>query len=329
MKAIALISGGLDSSLAIKAVQLQGIEVITLHFVIPFVKYDIKNAHTLAAAKIAQQLNCRFMLVDLGEEYLLMFKNPKHGYGRNINPCIDCKILMLKRAREIMEKERASFVVTGEVVGQRPMSQHKPILAHITKESGLKGLLVRPLSAKLLPLTVPQEKGWLKEEFLFDISGRGRRRQLELAGRWGIREFPWPGGGCLLTDPSFARRVRDLIKHDQLSPSDVELSKAGRYFRIRPSFWLCVGRNQESNEKLRANAQKGDYVFEPKDLAGPTAIGRGAMSAEVKRICARVVARYTAKDKRLNIIMRVWGKDHQETISTKALAESSINKMRI
>lgn len=269
MKALVLISGGLDSSLTVRAIQKQGIEVLAVHFLTPFSPLTTATIHTSRQKKIAEQLGCEFKAIDLGDEYLQMLKNPKYGYGKHTNPCIDCKIFMLKKAKNLMNEVGASFVATGEVLGQRPMSQHKRALQTIEQESGLTGLLLRPLSALLLPATIPQKEGWLKQEFLFDIDGRSRKRQLALAKEWGIEGYSWPGGGCLLTDKYFSKRLDDLIAHEQLSLHTVELAKIGRYFRISPSVHLSVGRNEEENKTLLTLTAKDDIIFSPLNIPGP------------------------------------------------------------
>jgi tRNA-specific 2-thiouridylase len=329
MKAIAMISGGLDSSLAIKAIQNQGIEVVAIHFLIPFVKHDKTSIYDAAAKKITDKLKCQFRLEVLYDEYLEMLKNPKHGLGKRFNPCIDCKILMLKKARGIMKEIGASFVFTGEVLGQRPMSQNKQSLQRIEQESGLEGLLVRPLTALLLPQTIPQEKGWLKKELLFDIKGRGRRRQIELAEEWGIEDYPWPGGGCLLTDPAFCNRLKDLAKHDQVTITNIERLKIGRYFRISPSFILTVGRNEKENNKLLGLAAKDDIIFEPTALPGPTAIGRGVFNDKVKTICSQIIAHYTAKEKAVEVRIKTLSNDQEETITAERIPEKTLKELRI
>jgi len=326
MKVVVLISGGLDSSLAIKAIQNQGIEVLAINFLIPFLKYDLPNSHSFFAKRIAEQLGCEFKIIALTDDYLEMLKNPKHGYGKNFNPCIDCKILMLKQAKNIMTEVKASFIATGEVLGQRPMSQQRQSLKRIEEESGLKGLLVRPLSALLLASTIPQEKGWLREEFLFNIQGRGRRRQIDLAKEWGVEEYPWPGGGCLLTDSHFCRRLKDLLKYDKLSIEDIELLKLGRHFRITPDFKLIVGRDKEENEKLFSLAKKEDLLFEPKNLPGPTGIGRGLAGQELKDIAAGIIARYTCLSSEVEIAYGVVSGKEKKLKFVKGMDEKQLKK---
>ena len=323
-KAIALLSGGLDSSLAIRAIQHQGIEVVGLHCVIPFLRHETETVCESSAQKIAEQLTCRLRVLDISEEFLSVLKDPSHGYGKNLNPCIDCKILMLKKAKQVMLEEGAQFVITGEVVNQRPMSQHLRSLQEIEKESGLTGLLVRPLSALVLPKTIPQEKGWLKEGYLFDISGRARSRQIELADQWGLKDYPWPGGGCRLTDTSFCHRISDLMAYDALSVENVKLAKRGRFFRINPRSFLIVGRDETENGMLGAQVMLNDTVFYPYVLSGPTAVGRGPMDEEEVITCSRIVARYTQRQEKIEIKVVQGGQE--KVVSVEELSHEELKE---
>ncbi|MBU2251012.1 MAG: 7-cyano-7-deazaguanine synthase, partial [Candidatus Omnitrophica bacterium] len=228
MKAVALFSGGLDSTLAIKVMVDQGTEVVALNFTSPFCRCQRGEGCSVPISSRAKDLGVTFKSMYLGEEYLEIVKNPKHGYGRNCNPCIDCRILKLKKARILMETIGASFLITGEVLGQRPMSQHREALRIIEKESGLEGLILRPLSAKLFEPTLPEKKGWVNREALLDISGRTRKPQIQLADQLGIKDYPCPAGGCLLADPGFSKRLRDIFQHDEFNLDNVELLKIGR-----------------------------------------------------------------------------------------------------
>ncbi len=287
MKAIGLVSGGIDSALAVWVMKQQGIEVIALHFLSPF------WGKGETAKKMAQASGVTLREVEVGEDYFTMLKNPRYGYGTQMNPCIDCKIWMLRQAKAIMEAEGASFVFTGEVLGQRPKSQMRNTLRLIEKESGLAGFLVRPLSAKLLPPTVPEERGWIIRESLLDVSGRGRSKQLELAQAWGVQFFSPPAGGCLLTEPNFARRLRDLLRSGETwNRVNIELLKIGRHFRLTPSFKLIVGRNEEENERLKAFYHTGDLFLFPLGGKGPCALGRGIWNLELEKEAASLVARY-------------------------------------
>jgi tRNA U34 2-thiouridine synthase MnmA/TrmU len=324
----------LDSALAVKAIQKQGLAVLAINFLIPFlhsvrsVKLKRKeNEISNGVKRIAEQPGCEFETVTLADDYLKMLESPKHGYGKNLNPCIDCKILMLKQAKRIMVGAGASFVATGEVLGQRPMSQHKQSLQRIEKESGLSGLLVRPLSALLLPVTIPQERGWLKEEFLFDIQGRARKRQISLAREWGIEDYPWPGGGCLLTDPHFCRRLKDLLKYGKLSVKAIELLKLGRHFRVSADFKLVVGRDEAENQRLVSLACGRDLLFEPKSLAGPTGIGRGVANQKQKSIAAGIIARYTRSDSKVEVVCRTVSGKNRETRFIKGMGKKQLDRL--
>ncbi len=220
-------------------------------------------------------------------------KKPKHGYGSNMNPCLDCRILLFKKAKEAMEKEDASFVITGEVLGQRPMSQRLEAMRLIEKESGLAGLVVRPLSAKVLAPTIPEQKGWIDREKLLAISGRGRREQMDLATDLGINDYPCPSGGCLLTDPGFSLRLKDLMRYQDLGLEDVNLLKIGRHFRLSQGLKLIVGRNESENNRLEALRKEGEPFFQPQELAGPSPILKGEIADNsLLETASRIVAKY-------------------------------------
>ncbi len=295
MKAIVLLSGGLDSTLAAKVVQDLGIELIAFNTISPFCLCNHRTATGCfhGASAVAKDLGIRFLCQDVAEEFLEIVKAPAHGYGSNINPCIDCRLLLFKKARELMVKEGAAFVITGEVVGQRPMSQQPRTLLLIEKESGLAGLVVRPLSAGVLEPSIPELNGWIPRERLLAFHGRGRREQFALAEKFGINDYPCPSGGCLLTDPSFSKRVKDLIKHNEFTLDNVKLLKVGRHFRLTKEVKLIVGRNEEENERLLAFAREGDYVFTPPDdIAGPNALAKGLLTRELIELAGSIVARY-------------------------------------
>jgi hypothetical protein len=234
-----------------------------------------------------------------------------------MNPCIDCRILFFQKSKELMEENGASFIITGEVMGQRPMSQFRRQMDLIEKEAGLDGLVVRPLSARLLPPTIPEKNGWISRERMLDIAGRSRKPQMALAKDLGINDYPCAAGGCLLTDPEFANRIRDLIKHDELDMQNIDLLKAGRYFRLTPSAKLIVGRNENENKMLTLLAKEGDYIFEPVTINGPTAVGKGPFSQKLLEVACQIVARYCDRD----------GKPDTD-ISYKRLPESEAKMIR-
>ncbi|MDD5355759.1 MAG: tRNA 4-thiouridine(8) synthase ThiI [Candidatus Omnitrophica bacterium] len=332
MKAIALISGGLDSILAAKIILDQGIEVIGLSCVTPFSVCAHKEDCGCVVRRAAKKLGIELAVIDLAQDFLDMLENPSHGYGSNMNPCIDCKILMLKKAKELMQKIGAQFIVTGEVLGQRPMSQKGQAMKLIEEQSGTQGVLVRPLSAKLLEPAEPEKSGWINREKLFAISGRGRKDQLVLAAQLNIDDYSAPAGGCLLTYEGYSKKVRDLIRHNQLTLDNVSLLKIGRHFRISPKHKLIVGRDEEENIRLFALAEKGNLVYEPDDeIRGPVALGRGEISSEAEiEQCCRIVARYCDDNNReLEIIAKKRGEDFQKSFICLPLEDSKLRALRI
>ncbi|MCF7871053.1 MAG: 7-cyano-7-deazaguanine synthase [Candidatus Omnitrophica bacterium] len=299
-KAIALLSGGLDSILAAQQVKEEGVEVTALHFNNPF-SVSPEGQKKELLGKISNQLGLKLNNEALGKDYLSIIKKPKFGYGKNLNPCIDCRIYMLRKTKQYMKSSGASFIVTGEVLGQRPMSQHHKALFDIEKESGLKEMILRPLSAKLFPETIPEKKGWVERNNLLSISGRSRKIQLQLADKYKIKDYFWAGGGCLLTDSNFCRRLEDIIKIDQLNLANIELLKVGRHFRFGPSFKFIVGRDEKENQKLDYLKKENDYLFKPIDQAGPTGLGRGKINESIKELCTKIITRYSSGDQDFKI----------------------------
>ncbi|MFA4984620.1 MAG: tRNA 4-thiouridine(8) synthase ThiI [Candidatus Omnitrophota bacterium] len=295
MKAIALISGGLDSLVAVSLVKKQGVAVTPLYFKTPFSKRD-KNPKLNSEESLRKRLaalGLKLETIDISGAFLKMLLEPPHGFGSNMNPCIDCKITMLSMARELMPKIGASFVFTGEVLGQRPMSQNRRTMELIEESCGLKGFLLRPLSARLLEETIPEREGWVRRDKLLGISGRGRRPQMELARGLGIKDYPNAAGGCLLTDAGFSGRLKELVIHRELNARTAELLKLGRHFRLSPRAKLIVGRNEEENNALVAMAAEGDYLFMPADdMAGPSSIGLGEFDSGLVELSCAVTCRY-------------------------------------
>jgi tRNA U34 2-thiouridine synthase MnmA/TrmU len=268
VKALVLFSGGLDSMLSAKILMEQGIKVIPVYFKSYFFGPEI-------AKKSAEILGLKLKVIDISKEHLKIVRKPKFGYGQSMNPCIDCHLLMLKKAKEIMKKEKFDFVATGEVLGERPMSQNKKALELIEKLSSLKGYLLRPLSAKLLEPTIPEKKRLVDREKLFDIKGRSRKRQIELTKKFGIKWYPSPAGGCILTDLEFGKRLKELFeKKKKIDENDIELLKLGRHFWF-DDIKIIVGRNHEENLKIKKLARKGDILIEMKNYTGPTTLIRG------------------------------------------------------
>ncbi|RUM61832.1 MAG: hypothetical protein DSY59_01170 [Persephonella sp.] len=310
IKAVALYSGGLDSTLAIKLIQNQGIDVLALHFYTGFCITETKRrrgekkpdgSHYInPALKYAAKYGFPIEIVDISEEYFNIIQNPKYGYGANINPCIDCRAFMYKMAREIMDEIGANFIISGEVLNQRPMSQHLQAMKIIEREAGVEGLVLKPLSAKLLPPTIPEIKGWVDREKLECISGRSRKRQIELARELGIDEYEQPAGGCCyLTDENFARKYKEVISVEgSITRDDLTLLTAGRHFRLETKTKVIVSRNEGEGNFLRGFKNRY-WFFEP--------IGKGAVAiaktiedrdlteGEILEI-ANLVARYSKTD---------------------------------
>lgn len=291
-KAISLISGGLDSTLASKLIMEQGIDVVALHFTSPFSSRREKE-QGLQAERVARELGIRLILKDKGFEYFNVVKSPRYGYGKNINPCIDCRIFMLQKTREIMAAVGADFIVTGEILGQRPMSQRRDPISIIEKESGLEGLIVRPLSAMHFPPSIPEKEGVIDRDKLLGITGRSRTIQYKLAEQYGLKEFGCPGGGCLLTDSIFTMKLRDLFTYDkEFVLTDVELLSIGRHFRLRPDTKLVVGRDEGENEKLLSLWAEPYVMFRPVGFKGPNAILKGAFDDDIISIAANIIGHY-------------------------------------
>jgi tRNA U34 2-thiouridine synthase MnmA/TrmU len=292
IKAIGLLSGGLDSTLAVKLMMNQGIEVTALNFITPFCVCTRKGCKH-EANRIAEKFDIPIKVVAAGGEYIKMVKNPKHGYGKNMNPCIDCRIFMLKKAKKYMEEMGASFLFTGEVLGQRPMSQRRAAMTIIEKEAGLEGLILRPLSAQFLEPTIPEKEGLIDREKLFRISGRCRKPQMELAEEFGIEDYLCPAGGCRLTDPQFARRVGEAFEHDEDGIQDMNLLKYGRHFRLPNGIKVIVGRNEEENSIISRFAEEKDLLMEVVGFGSPITLLKGSRSEEDVKMAASVCVRYS------------------------------------
>jgi hypothetical protein len=267
--ALALFSGGLDSILAAKTVAAQGLDVLCLHYISPFFGKPAKIDHWRAIYGLD------IVPVDVSDAYVNMLAaGPAHGLGKCLNPCVDCKILMLRRTKELLAEYGASFIVSGEVLGQRPMSQRLDALNIISRDAGVRGILLRPLCAKHLPPTQPETSGLVDRERLFGMNGRGRKDQMALAGQYGLTEIPTPAGGCLLTEQASARRFFPLFVHrDAPTPADFELANVGRQYWAE-TLWLAIGRNLSDNTRLEQLARPDDLVFKVRYLPGPLGVAR-------------------------------------------------------
>ncbi len=339
VKALALFSGGLDSVLSAKLVMELGIETEAVYFVNAFLPTPRKAGqaglpglsdcpHQIRAAA---QLGLKLHILDISQTHLELVQKPRYGYGGNMNPCIDCRILMLKEAKAYMRSHNFSFLISGEVLGQRPMSQRKDSLNIVDRDAHVKGLVLRPLSAKKLAPTLAEEKGWVDRDKLFDFSGRSRKPQLALAKKLGVREYLTPAGGCLLTEAGFAGRFRDLLACGKFGLGDVQLLKVGRHFRYRSNARIIVGRDQQENGRLMDSACDKDILFKLRDFSGPLTLARGEKTAGLIETAAKLTARYSKGKEEENVRVDYWrgSSEEKKSILVTPAGEESIEKMRI
>ena len=329
-KVVALLSGGLDSQLAVRMMQEQGFEVSAVAIKTPFCDFDCGRGCGFEIRERADDLNVNLKTVYLGDEYIEMLKHPKYGIGAGFNPCIDCRAMMFNAAKKHMDEIGAEFIISGEVLGQRPMSQHGPALRTIEKESGLVGKIVRPLSAALLPETDPEKNGLIKRENLGMIKGRTRRAQLDMAKKYGIENPPNAGGGCLLTDPTFGLRAKDLFAHTETPTiNDIDLLKIGRHFRLDEQTKFVVGRNKDENEMIKAIALPGDILFHARDHMGPVSILRGKNVDAYVKFASSITLRYSDAPRGEQVSVIINKDNIQKEIITQHAEEESYIKFRI
>ena len=333
-KGVALLSGGLDSTLAVKMMLEQGIEIEAIAIKTPFCDFDCGKGCGHKVKEVASELNIPLKTVYFGKEYLRMLKRPKFGFGSGMNPCIDCRSMMYRSAKEHMLKTGSEFIITGEVLHQRPMSQNPRALKIIEEETDTKGIILRPLSAKCFPPTDVEINGGVNRVELCNISGRSRKTQLSLAKKFEILDPPNAAGGCLLTDPQFSIRIRDLMQHlrvDELpSDNDVELLKLGRHFRLSGFTKLIIGRNESENFKLRSFVCGLDVLIEAKDFPGPIGILRSNHHEHsLVEKASQMVLRYSdsPREHESEVIISHNGKT--SNLSTLPMDASDIEKLRI
>lgn len=323
-RAIGLLSGGLDSILAVKVLQQQDVEVLTVTFVTPFFS-------SARAQLAAHQLGVPLRVIDIAEPHLAMLKRPEHGYGRTMNPCIDCHTLMLNRAGRLMDAEACDFLFTGEVLGERPMSQNLQALRIVAQGSGYADFIVRPLSAQLLPETEVERKGLVDRTRLLALSGRSRKPQMDLARKFGITDYPTPAGGCLLTEIQFSLRLRDLLTHNpDATVRDAEFLKIGRHFRLGPATKLICGRNHDENERLSRLARADDVILSSLGVPGPTAVLVGLGDRDTLALAASLVVRYSdVPVGALGAVAVQTSSSSREVIETAPALQDTIDRLQI
>jgi tRNA-specific 2-thiouridylase len=327
-RAVILLSGGLDSTLAARMLLDQGIELHAIHFTSPFCTCSRGGKGNGAGCQsqaqvVAGQMGIPIRTVSKGEEYLRVLRSPRHGRGSGMNPCIDCRIFTLSRARAYMEEIGASFLVTGEVLGQRPMSQRDDALRSIENHSGCSGIVLRPLSAHHLPPTVPEREGWVDREMLLAIAGRSRKEQMRLAQEWEIGDYPCPAGGCLLTDRTFSVKVRDLVENDpDFGMDDVHLLKVGRHFRVG-AVKAIVAKSEEENRRLEALCRGKRTVYISDSHPGPSVTFHGGEPGERIGVLSRILTRYSKAGRPGPFEVREVSPDGERTVTVPEDADFS------
>jgi tRNA-specific 2-thiouridylase len=323
VKALALFSGGLDSILAVKLIEEQGVDMRGICFESPFFSAQ-------KARQSARYIGLPLAVVDITERMLTIVLSPRHGYGKGLNPCIDCHALMFRVAAEMLKGEGARFMISGEVLGQRPMSQNLRSLSIISRESGFDDLILRPLSAKRLPETLAEREGWVDRERLLELSGRSRKPQIELAKRYGVEQYPSPAGGCLLTEMIFSRRLKDLIT---MNPGflrrDLELLKQGRHFRISEGTKIVVGRNKRENEAIISLARREDALLTVESFPGPTVLVIGDPTLEELEVVAAITVSYSDAPLNQPVDVGIKRDSTSETLRARRVEKSAFHRFMI
>jgi len=323
VKAISLFSGGLDSILAVCVIRDQNIDVTGVTFETPF--------FVSARARIAaENINLPLNVIDITGAHMKILKNPPHGYGRNLNPCIDCHALMLNFAGKLMEESGAAFIFTGEVLGERPMSQNREALKVVANISGYSQYVLRPLSAKLLPATKPEKEGKVDRSQLLDINGKSRKRQIELAQKYQITKYESPSGGCLLTYEGYCRKLKDLLSQpEDLSLREYYLLKIGRHFRLPAGNKFVVGKDKDDNEKLFSYISDSDIFLTPVDKKGPSGLITGAKNGDDIEIAAKIIARYCKISDNVDILVTWKAAELEYTINVNGLSPEDVKNLML
>jgi len=324
VRALGLCSGGLDSILSALVLRQQGVEVEWVTFETPFFQSD-------KARKAAKITGIPLTVRRITAVYLEMLKNPACGYGKHMNPCLDCHALMFRLAGEIMRSRGFDFLFSGEVLGQRPMSQTKPSLRYVEKHSGMDGYILRPLSAKCLPETIAEKQGLISRDLLLDISGRGRKDQIRLAKQFGITEYPAPAGGCLLTDKGYSRRLQDLFEHQSsFSEEELELLKVGRHFRLEDGTKIIVGRTKIENDRISNLCNSAlETLVKVACFPSPTALITCGGKPESVRLAASLCVGYSKAPQNEAVQVEVKAPDGPQTMSVIGIPPSSLKHLLI
>ncbi|MCP4116771.1 MAG: tRNA 4-thiouridine(8) synthase ThiI [Desulfobacteraceae bacterium] len=324
VKALGLTSGGLDSILSALLLREQGIDVTWVSFKTPFFLPD-------AAIKAAKRNNIPILVEDITDIYMEMLKNPPAGYGKNMNPCMDCHSMMFARAGEIMEKEGFDFLFSGEVAGQRPFSQNKRSMRYVEKRSGFDGSILRPLSAQVLPETEVERRGLVDRERLGAISGRSRKEQIAMAGRFGVTDYPAPAGGCLLTDKAFSQRLRDLLfVQKNYVKKDLYLLRYGRHFRLDPDTKIVVGRSKMDNAGIEnLHVPERGVLIRMDDMPGPVVLIPSAPAAEMVKRAGEICAGYSKALPGQEVAVQIKSPDGIERVVVTAIDTSVMQDLVI
>lgn len=321
-KALAMISGGLDSILAAKLIKEQGIEVIGICFRSYFFSEE-------SAKKMTKQIGIPLVVVDFSNEHLDMVKNPKHGRGKNMNPCIDCHAMMMNYAGKLLEEYNADFIITGEVLNQRPMSQNRQALNIVRKESGFANKILRPLCAKNLDPTEMELNGLVDREKLLNISGRSRKIQMELAEQWGIKEYPSPAGGCKLTEPNYALRLKDLLDYkEDVEEDELKLLRYGRHFRTKDNNKIIVARTKDEGEAIKNYINENYYSFHTSDFSGALVLLENEGTEEDRILASRIAGRYSKgrEEKSVKVKFGRYGTRFNDEIEVEPISDEDLQK---
>lgn len=329
-RALAMISGGLDSILAAKLIKEQGIDVIGICFKSYFFSEE-------SAIKMTKQIDIPLVVVDFSKEHFKLVRNPKHGRGKNMNPCIDCHAMMMNYAGELLKQYDADFIITGEVLNQRPMSQNRQALDIVKKESGFAAKILRPLCAQNLQPTQMELDGLVDREKLLNISGRSRKPQMALAEQWNITEYPSPAGGCRLTEPGYALRLKDLLDNEEsvdeenVNEDELSLLRYGRHFRTKNGNKIIVARTKEEGDAIKGFINKEYYSFHPSKFSGALVVMTGKNISEDIELAARLAVRYSKgkNEEKVSVRYGVYGERHNTEIEVSSISDNEIEEILI